>query len=135
MPFQKSKESKAVDELVESKSFFDNFLTDSPALITFINENADDDHKNDRIRSEVTQHLIYALTAANMRSFEDVHKHIHAAVQKLHSQEALDLKDDLPRTSALMLVSQMREKAIRISERLRELIKSSEEKRPRGKKT
>ncbi len=133
VPFQQSKESANVDELIEAKASFDNFLTDSPAIIDFINQNADFDHKNDQIRSEVTQHLIYALTAANMRSFEDVHKHIHAAVQKLHSQEALDLKDDQPRTNALMVISQMREKAIRQSERLRELTGSAERKR-RGKR-
>lgn len=129
MVFKQSEESKAVDELMEAKAFYDNFLIDSERIINFIHRNMDLDYKNDFVRSEVTQHLVSALTAANMRSFEDVNKHINAAIQKLHSQEAIDLKDDKPRTDALLEISKIREKAIRNSERLRDLTAKVDSKR------
>jgi len=129
MPFEQSDESKAVEELMEVKALLDNLLLDTEKIIDSFNENGVLDHENDRMRGEVTRHLVFALTAANMRSFEDVNKHINAAIQRLHSQEILDLKDDKPRTDGLIAISKIREKFIRMSERIRSLIGQIEYKR------
>lgn len=117
--------AKVEEELMEAKSFYDNFTKDMEKVLACLSENVTLDHQNDRIRSQVTRFLIDALSAANMRSFEDVNKHINAALQKLHNQEGIDLKDDLPRIEAMMKLSRMLERAISHSQRIRMFIKDN----------
>ncbi len=127
MVFEMSFRARIEEELIEAKSFYDNFTQDVEKVLEHLSQNVTLDHQNDRTRSQVTRFLIDALSAANMRSFEDVNKHLNGALQKLHSQEGIDLKDDLPRIEAMMKLSRMMERAIGHSQRLRGLIKENAE--------
>lgn len=122
MPFQMSEKAIFEEEIMEAICFYQNFIADMEKVIEAINLNQTLDHENDKMRADVTRHLISALSAHNMRDYDDVNRHVNAAMQRLHGQEAADLRDDIPRTQALIKLSVSIQKAASKAESLKRFL-------------
>lgn len=112
MPFEMSDKAVFEEEVMEAISFYRNFHDDMESVLENLAKNRDFDHENDKIRAEVNRHLLSAMNAHTMRDYEDVNRHVNAAIQRLHAQEVTDLKDDRPRTDAMIKLSVCSHKAL-----------------------
>jgi hypothetical protein len=112
MPFEMSEKAIFEEETMEAISFYRFFVDDVRQAIEALTKNRDLDFENDKIRAEVTRHLLSALSAHSMRDYDDVNRHINAAIQRLHAQEVTDLSDDRPRTDAMISLSVCSQKAL-----------------------
>lgn len=110
MTFKMSLRALIEEELVEVKAICDGFEDHFAAVLKHTNENARLDHKNDERRLEARKHLLAALRSYNMKDYEDMGNHVHAALSKMHDQEQEDLKDDVPRVAAVAEISRLQEK-------------------------
>lgn len=115
------------EELLEAASFYANFAEDMGKIIELIDTNEAADHENDKTRNEVTSFLLKALESYSAKNYEDVDRFVHSAIQRLHSQELIDLKDDKPRTDAKIKLAIVRQKAIYNQEALIKLIAKYQE--------
>ena len=112
MPFEMSDKAVYEEEVMEAISFYKNFHEDIEDILENMAKNRDLDFENDKIRAEVNRHLLSAMNAHTMRDYEDVNRHVNAAIQRLHAQEVTDLKDDRPRTDAMIKLSVCSQKAL-----------------------
>jgi len=110
--------NELIEELMEAVAYYSNFASDLDEIIKALDSNEELDHENDKIRNETMKFLLAALEAFSAKRYEDMDKYVHAATQKLHSQEMLDLKDDKPRTEARIKLALARQKAIHNKELL-----------------
>lgn len=106
------------EELMEAVSIQSNFAEDISKVLEDLDSQEELDHKNDVARNEVMGFLLDAMKAYNAKDFEGMQKNVHAALQRLHDQETIDLKDDKPRTDVRIKLSEARLKAVHNSERL-----------------
>ncbi len=122
------------EELMEAVSLYSNFAeNDLEDVLQLIEANEIEDHLNDRIRNETMSFLLQGLEAYNAKDYEGMQKYLHAALQKLHSQELSDLKDDRPRTDAKVKLAVLRQKAINNTEMLKEILARLNIRIPEGK--
>lgn len=120
-----TREAQIEEELVEAQAFYKLFVEEIGKVVADLRVNMEMDHKNDVIRTQATSHLVSALTAHSMRDYDDVNCHVNAALQRINSQEVLDLKDDKPRTDALVKLSVYVSKAQERIKRLRVLVENN----------
>jgi hypothetical protein len=123
---KQSQKSEVEEALLEAACLYANLMDDLDSILERINANEALDHENDRARTEVMGHLLKALESYSAKAYEDVDRHIHkcpllinvhylmdiAAVQRLHAQELLDLKDDAPRNDAKIKIAVVRQRAL-----------------------
>jgi hypothetical protein len=128
MPFQMSDKAVVEEELMEIACFLSNVVKDLDSVIEFMHTNERLDHENDRLRSDVTRHLLSDIHSNSIKDYAEALKHAHAALQRLHAQEVMDLKDDKSRTDALIKLSVFRQKAIHKEEGIKRLIKELNQK-------
>ena len=112
MPKNLTLKGEVEEGLMEAVSLYSNFIDDLDKITALIDSNETIDHKNDAIRNDVIKYLLSALESYSAKSYEDMDRHIHSALQKLHSQELLDIEDDKPRISARVELAVIRQKAI-----------------------
>lgn len=110
------------EELMEAHAYYANTIEDIDSIIELIDANEKLDKENDILRNEVMGHLLKALECYSCKDYEGVNRYIHTAIQRLHSQELTDLKDDDPRGKARIKLAVFRQKALHGQERIRELI-------------
>jgi hypothetical protein len=110
------------EELIETASVCMNFEEEAEDILKSINENEVLDHANDITRAEVMGLLLKALEAFSARNYEDVNRHVHAAIQKLQDQALQDLKDDEPRNKAKEKIIIHQQNALHNEEAIRKLI-------------
>lgn len=109
------------EELMECASILSNFAEDLAKVLEDLDSQEQLDHKNDVARNEVFGYLLDGMKAYNAKDFEGLQKNVHAAMQRLHDQEVIDLKDDKPRTDVRIKLSEARLKAVYNSEKLVDL--------------
>ena len=109
---KQSQKSEVEEALLEAACLYANLMDDLDSILERINANEALDHENDRARTEVMGHLLKALESYSAKAYEDVDRHIHEAVQRLHAQELLDLKDDAPRNDAKIKIAVVRQRAL-----------------------
>lgn len=105
MPFEMSEKGVFEEEIMYAMCFYENFIKDGERIIEGIHQNQELDLLNDRVRGEVTRHILAAISCNGMTDYAEANKHDHAALQRLHAQETIDFKDDKPRTDALIKLS------------------------------
>ena len=110
------------EELMEAKSFYDNFVEDLDKTIALIDKNEEGDHANDKTRTEVITDLLSALRSIQCKDMNATDNFIHGALQKINNQEKLDLQDDKPRIEARIKLAEIRQKAICSSDNITKLI-------------
>jgi hypothetical protein len=110
------------EELIEVASICMNFEEEAEDILKSINENEVLDHANDITRAEVMGLLLKALEAFSASKYEDVDRHVHAAIQKLQDQALQDLKDDEPRNKAKEKIIIHQQNALHNEEKVRKLI-------------
>jgi len=111
------------EELMEGASIQGNFAKNIGDILEDLNKNERLDHENDKLRNEAIGFLLNSLEAYNAKDYEGMQKFLHAAIQKFHTQEMLDFKDDLPRIDVRIKLSEVRIKAIHNAEAIIKLIK------------
>lgn len=114
--------NELIEELMEAVSLYSNFAEDLEQILELIDSNETQDHANDKIRNETISFLLRGLEAYDAKDYEGMQKYLHAAIQKLHSQELIDFKDDEPRTEAKVKLSIVRQEAIHNREILIKLL-------------
>lgn len=97
---------------MEAAAFYGFFADDLSKILELIEACEKEDHANDKMRIEVQGHHLSALQAFSCRHYEDMERHVHAAMQRLHEQEVSDLKDDHPRTEAKIKLSLIQQRSI-----------------------
>ncbi len=110
------------EELMEAQAFYSNFIEELDKISELIESNERLDIQNDRTRAEAINFLLKALESYSARAYEDVDRCLHAAIQKLHSQELIDLKDNEPRNEAKIKLAVARQKALHNQESIARLI-------------
>jgi len=118
--------TELVNGLLEARSILDNFIKAVSDILDFIEKNESLDHKNDKTRRQTMGFLLDASQQLNLNNYSDVGKNLHAAMQRLHSQEIEDLEDDRPRGEAKIKISVFQEKANNSVQRLCILAKKVE---------
>lgn len=108
--------------LLEAACLYSNLTDDLESILADLDRNEDMDHVNDKTRQEAIGHLLKALESFSAKAYEDVDRHVHAAVQRLHEQEVQDLNDDKPRVEARIRISELRHRAVFNKERITDLI-------------
>lgn len=108
--------------LLEAACLYSNLTEDLDSILADIDRNESVDHLNDQTRIEAIGHLLKALEAFSAKAYEDVDRHVHAAVQRLHEQEVQDLNDDKPRVDAKIRIAELRHRAVFNKERITDLI-------------
>lgn len=107
-----SQKSEIETALLEAACLYSNLIDDLDSIQEDIDRNEELDHKNDKTRLESIGHLLKALESFSAKAYEDVDRHVHAAVQRLHEQEVQDLQDDKPRNEAKIKMATIRQKAL-----------------------
>lgn len=118
-----SLKSELIDEILEAVCFYQNFQEEVvDKIVEDIDANEAGDHENDKTRAEVIGHFLKALESFSAKAYEDVDRHVHAAIQRLHNQELQDFKDDKPRNDARIHLALSRQKAFHNQEILQKLV-------------
>jgi len=121
MPKNLTIKGEKEEELMEAKSLLDNFAEEAGGVIDSLNETEGLDHRNDSIRGQVMAFQLKSMECYNAKDYEGMQRNLHAAMQKLNEQGIVDIKDDIPRTSAKIKILKLQLKAIHVAERLRKL--------------
>lgn len=104
--------SEMVEELMEAGAILGNFAKETGDILNLLDDNESKDHENDKIRRDAMGFLIEASQELNLKNYEKASANLHAAMQKLHGQEIIDLNDDKPRTKAKIKIAVYQEKAL-----------------------
>lgn len=110
------------EELIEVMSVYGNFNDEVSEVLNLISKNEELDHENDKARTTTKGFLLKALESFSAKNYEDVDRNVHAAIQKLHDQEVMDLNDDKPRTDTKIKIAVMQQKTLNNMENLRKLL-------------
>jgi len=113
--------SELVEELMEAAAIMRNFAEEAGSILDLMDDNESGDHQNDRTRREAMGFLLESSKELNLKNYEKASANLHAAMQKLHSQEIEDLNDDKPRTEAKIKIAVYQEKAIQNEKNLNRL--------------
>lgn len=118
--------SEVVEELMEAQAIMERIAEESGSILDLLDANESEDHTNDRTRREAMSFLLEASKELNLKNYEKVSANLHAAMQKMHSQEMEDYKDDRPRCDARIKISVQQEKALQCKKRLEKLTEKVE---------
>ncbi|MBI5872728.1 MAG: hypothetical protein HZB36_01095 [Candidatus Omnitrophica bacterium] len=117
-----SLKSELIDEILEVLCLNQNFMEAVDKIVDDLNEQESGDHANDQTRAGAVWHLLKALESYSAKAYEDVDRHVHATIQKLHTQELEDLKDDKPRDKVRIDLAVLKQKAFQNQADLKRLI-------------
>lgn len=117
-----SQKSEIETALLEAACLHSNLIDDLEQIQKDIDRNEEQDHENDKTRLDAIGHLLKALESFSAKAYEDVDRHVHAAVQRLHAQEVQDLQDDKPRNEAKIKIATIRQRALCNKETIVKLI-------------
>ena len=121
--------SELVEELMESQAIMERIADEAGTILDLLDTNESEDHRNDHTRREAMGFLLEASKELNLKNYEKVSANLHAAMQKMHSQELEDYKDDKPRCDARIKIAVQQEKALHNKKRLEKITEKIEVRR------
>lgn len=107
--------------LLQGQCILSNFAQGLENILDTLEANEKLDHENDRIRNQAVGFLLKSLECYNAKDYEGMQKNLHAGIQKLHEQEALDYRDDKPRVDVRLKLTELRLNALYGAEDLRKI--------------